>query len=68
MTNIFQINAPKPQHKIDSLEFSYFYHLSIIILILANVNWNSFDLCLWMFSYVCVGMIRKNIHVIKIEK
>jgi hypothetical protein len=66
MTNVFKITTKRIQHKIDTLEFSYFYHLSIIILILSDVNWNAFDLCLWIFSYVCIGMIRKNIHVVKI--
>lgn len=68
MTNVFGITAKRMQHKIDTLEFSYFYHLSIIILILSDVNWNGFDLCLWIFSYVCIGMVRKNIHVIQVEK
>lgn len=66
MANVFGITVKRVQHKVDTLEYSYFYHLSIIILILSDVNWNSFDLCLWVFSYVCIGMVRKNIFIVQV--
>lgn len=62
----FKISAARPQHHINSLEYSYFYHLSIVVLVLAEVNWNMFDLAVWVGSYVGVGLIRKAIHVIRI--
>jgi hypothetical protein len=66
LTYFFVVRASRPQHEINSLEYSYFYHLSIIILILSDVNWNAYDLSIWIFSYVCIGMIRKAIHIVKI--
>jgi hypothetical protein len=64
----FQITEPRPQHSIASLEYSYFYHLSILILILAEIDWNMFDLTIWIASYVGVGLIRKAIYIIRIER
>ena len=64
----FQINESRPEHYVDSLEYSYFYHLSIVVLILAEVNWNMFDLTIWVASYVGVGLIRKAIYIIRIER
>jgi drug/metabolite transporter (DMT)-like permease len=31
----FHITQPRPQHHINTLEYSYFYHLSIVVLVLA---------------------------------
>jgi len=64
----FQITQPRPQHNINTLEYSYFYHLSIVVLVLAEVEWNMFDLAVWVGSYVGVGFIRKAIHIIRIER
>jgi hypothetical protein len=64
----FQINVHRPQHNIATLEYSYFYHLSIVVLILAEVDWNMFDLTIWIASYVGVGLIRKAIYVVRIER
>ena len=47
------------------MEYSFYYHLAIIILILAKeIHWNAFDLVLWVASYVGVGMLRKTIVII----
>lgn len=62
------VSVPKPEHNQNSLEYSYFYHLSIIILILTDVNWNIFDILIWLFSYVCIGMLRKAVHIAKVQK
>ncbi len=62
------VRIQKPEHNQNSLEYSYFYHLSIIILILTDVNWNIFDLVIWLFSYVCIGMLRKAVHIAKVQK
>lgn len=56
------------EHEVNSLEYSYFYHLSIIILLLSDVNWNLFDLSLWLISYICIGMVRKALHIVKVER
>lgn len=64
----FHITQPRPQHNINTLEYSYFYHLSIVVLVLAEVEWNMFDLAVWVGSYVGIGFIRKAIHIIKIER
>jgi len=58
----------RPQHLVSTLEYSYFYHLSMIIILLGDVDWNLFDLTIWIVSYVGVGLIRKAIYVVKIEK
>lgn len=58
----------RPQHLVTTLEYSYFYHLSMIIILLGDVDWNLFDLIIWIVSYVGVGLIRKAIYVVKIEK
>lgn len=64
----FRIRQARPQHHINTLEYSYFYHLSLLILVLAEVEWNMFDLTVWAGSYIGVGFIRRAIHVIRIEK
>jgi hypothetical protein len=47
------------------LEYSFYYHLAIIILLLAReIHWNGFDLVLWVASYVGVGMLRKTLLII----
>lgn len=51
-----------------TLEYSYFYHLSMVVLILGEVRWNMFDLAVWVVSYVGVGLIRRAIFVIRIER
>jgi hypothetical protein len=58
----------RPQHLVSTLEYSYFYHLSIVIILLGDVDWNLLDLTIWTVSYVGVGLIRKAIYVVKIEK
>ena len=62
------VRALRKQHNPSSLDFSYFYHLSIVMLGLSELRWNLFDLCLWVFSYVCVGMLRKAVHTINVER
>jgi hypothetical protein len=37
LSRYFQINETRPQHNINTLEYSYFYHLSIVILVLVEV-------------------------------
>lgn len=64
----FQISEARPQHKANTLEYSYFYHLSIVILILAEVDWNMMDLAIWVASYVGVGLIRRAVYVVRIER
>lgn len=32
------------------------------------MNWNIFDLTLWIFSYVLVGMLRKAIYALNVER
>lgn len=64
----FQIPEVRPHHNINTLEYSYFYHLSLIILVLVEVEWNMFDLAVWAGSYIGVGFMRKAIHIIRIEK
>ena len=64
----FQIHEVKPYHTSNTLEYSYFYHLSLIMIVLVEVEWNMFDLTIWVGSYVGVGLIRKAIHVVRIEK
>jgi hypothetical protein len=58
----------RPQHFVSTLEYSYFYHLSIVVILLADVDWNMIDLIIWTVSYIGVGLIRKAIYVVKIEK
>lgn len=62
------IGRRKEDEELRSLDHSYFYHLSIIILLLTDVNWNVFDLCIWVFSYIGMGMIRRAIYFINVEK
>ena len=64
----FSIRNLGPEHETHSLEYEYFYHLSIIILVLSDLSWNLFDLSIWIISYVCVGMVRKTIHIINVER
>ena len=51
-----------------SLEYSYFYHLCILILVLSDVHWNMFDIGVWVTGYICVGMLRKTLHVLNVER
>ena len=62
----FRIAELRPQHSAKSLEYSYLYHLSIVVLILSEVQWNMFDLTIWALSYVGVGMLRGAIHAVRI--
>ena len=62
----FQINDHPRHHKVQSLEYAYFYHLSLVVLVLVEVEWNMFDLAIWVGSYVGVGIIRKAIYIIRI--
>lgn len=64
----FQVHEIQAHHKIDSLEYSYFYHLSLVVLVMVEVEWNMFDVAVWAGSYIGVGLIRKAIHVVRIEK
>lgn len=65
----FLITAARPlAQKLDSLEYNYVYHLSLVILLLSDVNWNLFDLAIWIGSYVGVGFIRISVQTIKNEQ
>jgi hypothetical protein len=64
----FHITETRPQHNPSTLEYAYFYHLSIVVLILAEVDWNVFDLSIWVGSYVGVGLMRRAIYVVRIER
>ena len=64
----FTIAELRPQHRGKSLEYSYFYHLPIVVLILSEVQWNMFDLAVWALSYVGVGMVRGAIHAVRVER
>lgn len=35
---------------------------------MVEVDWNMFDLAVWVGSYVGVGLVRKTIHIVRIEK
>ena len=62
------VRGARPEHNQNSLDYSYFYHLSIVVLILTEVNWNLFDIAIWLFSYVCIGMLRKAVHIASVQK
>ena len=64
----FCVRSIRKEHDNNSLEYSYFYHLSIVILLLSDVKWNLFDLNMWIISYICIGMIRRGIYVVNIER
>ena len=68
LTFYFSINEVKPHHTSNTLEYSYFYHLSVVMLVMVDVEWNMFDLTIWVCSYIGVGFIRKAIHIVRIEK
>jgi hypothetical protein len=64
----FNIAIPRPDSQLSSLEYSPFYHLAIVILVLAEIDWNLFDLVIWAYAYVGVGIIRRALLSIKLEK
>lgn len=62
----FHILATRSDPQLNSLEYSPFYHLAIVILVLAEVNWNMFDLAVWAYFYVGVGILRKAVLSVKL--
>ena len=64
----FRIRPRAQSPSSHSLEHSYFYHLSIVLLVLVEVDWNMFDLTLWVGSYIGVGLIRSSLRAVKVEK
>jgi len=68
LSRYFRINQLHLDKDAATLEYSPFYHLAIIILVLSEVDWNIFDLGVWMFSYVGIGILRKAIYTIKYER
>ena len=64
----FQLLNPRHDSQMNSLEYSPFYHLAIVVLVLAEVNWNMFDLAVWAYFYVGVGILRKAVLCVKLEK
>lgn len=63
-----QVTPSKKDSEASSLEYSPFYHLTIVILVLAEVDWNMFDLLVWTYAYVGIGIIRRGLLSLKIEK
>jgi hypothetical protein len=39
-----------------------------VVLILAEVDWNMVDLAIWVASYVGVGLVRRTIYIVRIER
>ena len=64
----FKINTIRSDPNIAALEYSPFYHLSIIILVLSEIDWNIFDLSIWMLTYIGVGIVRSALYSIKHER
>ena len=51
-----------------SIEYSPLYHLAIVILVLVDIDWNMFDLCVWVVTYIGVGYLRRILHFLKSER
>lgn len=68
LEKVFCVAVGRKEHSPNSLEYSYFYHLCIIILVLPDLHWNMFDLACWLFSYACIGMLRKVVHILNVER
>jgi hypothetical protein len=64
----FKIDTMRYDPNIATLEYSPFYHLAIIILVLSEIDWNIFDLSIWMLTYVGVAIIRSALYSIKYER
>lgn len=62
----FHLLSTRHDPQLNSLEYSPFYHLAIVILVLAEVNWNMFDLVVWAYFYVGVGILRKAVLSVKL--
>lgn len=63
-----QVSPSRNDSQSSSLEYSPFYHLAIVILVLAEVEWNMFDLIVWSYGYVGVGIVRRGLLSVKMEK
>lgn len=63
-----QIERMRSDPNLNSLEYSPFYHLTVIILILSELDWNMFDLAIWTTTYLTGGLLRKAIFNVKAEK
>jgi phosphatidylserine synthase len=64
----FRVERLRSDPSLNSLEYSPFYHLAIVILILGEIDWNIFDLTLWTLIYIVTGIIRKALFNIKTER
>lgn len=62
------VAASRSDSQSAALEYSPFYHLTIVILVLAEVDWNMFDLTVWTYGYVGVGIVRRGLLSLKVEK
>ena len=64
----FRIRPRSQPQTAHALEHNYLYHLSIVLLVLVEIDWNMVDLALWVGSYVGIGLIRSSIRAVKVEK
>jgi hypothetical protein len=64
----FGIVQPRQDNDLSSLEYSPLYHLVIIILVLSDLDWNTFDLGIWSLTFVGIATIRKALHSIRLER
>ena len=46
-------------------EWPPMYHLAIVIIVLTDIDWNMFDLCVWAVFYIGVGDLRRILHFLK---
>ena len=68
LSNYFKINTVRNDPHVATLEYSPFYHLSIIILVLSEMDWNVFDVSIWLMLYVGVSLVRSGLFSIKFER
>lgn len=61
----FEIDRVRYDPKAAALEYSPFYHLAIVILVLSEIDWNMFDLTLWTLTYIGTGFLRNALFSIK---
>lgn len=62
------ISPSRSNSQSTDLEYSPFYHLAIVMLVLSEVEWNMFDVVIWGYGYVGVGIVRRGLLSIKLEK
>ena len=64
----FEIDKLRHDPKAAALEYSPFYHLTIVILVLSEIDWNMFDLAVWALTYIGTGLLRNALFSIKLER